>query len=135
MSNRVYETLVTKEDYLYYTGIDLDAELTTRVFNDIGDNPSPRFIFGVERWCKLQCKKPPYFWNGELTTEHQIELFKEGIIYQIQWILKNGTISNDSGYNMSAGTLISPEVLDKIGMSRDTKTCFRTAGIRNNWRQ
>lgn len=134
MLSRKYETLVTKEDYLHFAGIDLDVELTSRIINDVGDNPSPRFIYGIEEWCKMQCKKPPYTWNGKLTTEHQIECFKEGVLYQIQYVLKNGNISNDSGYNMANGTIIPRTELDKIGMSANTRDCLRTGGMLN-WRR
>ena len=48
MANRVYETLVTKEDYLEFSGINLDEELTSLAINDLGDNPAPRFIKGIE---------------------------------------------------------------------------------------
>jgi len=131
MVSREYETIVTREDYLQFSGIDLDVELTSRIVNDIGDNPSPRFIYGIEQWCKLQCKKPPYVWNGNLTTAHQKECFKEGILYQIQWVLKNGNISNDAGYNMANGTIIPRTELDKIGMSPNTKDSFRLGGLLN----
>ncbi|MBO5711892.1 MAG: hypothetical protein J6R47_03550 [Acholeplasmatales bacterium] len=134
MLSRNYETLVTREDYLYFAGIDLDAELTSRIINDVGDNPSPRFIYGIEEWCKLQCKKPPYFWDGNLTTEHQKECFKEGVLYQIQYVLRNGNISNDSGFNMSNGSIIPRAELDRIGMSSNTKSCFRSGGMLNLWR-
>lgn len=131
MANRVYETLVTKEDYLEFSGINLDEELTSLAINDLGDNPAPRFIKGIEDWCKLKLSMPPYYWDGIFNTLHQKNLFKEGILYQISYVLKNGNIGNDSGYNMASGNLVPRSELEKISMSEDAKNCFRVAGLMN----
>lgn len=131
MANRVYETLVTKEDYLQFSMIDLDNELTFRAINDLGDNPAPCFIKGIEDWCKMKLSIPPYCWDGIFHSTHQKNCFKEGIMYQISYVLKNGTIHNDSGYNMAVGTLIPRSELEKIGMSPDARDSFRLGGLMN----
>lgn len=126
-----YETITTKEDYLKFSGIDLDLELTSRTINDIGDNPAPRFIKGIEDWCRLKLTTRPYFWDGVFHSEHQKKCFLEGILYQISYVLKSGNISNDSGYNMATGTLIPREQLENIGMSTNSIFAFTNGGMMN----
>ena len=128
--NLVYDTLVTNEGYLQFSGVDLNVELSSLVTSDLSDSPAPRFIWGVEDWCKDQLMFK-YSWNGILTTDHQIDFFKKGVMYQIQYILRNGNISNDSGYNMSTGAIVSREMLDRIGMSANALTAFRRGGMAN----
>ncbi|MGM9971555.1 MAG: hypothetical protein ACI35W_04040 [Anaeroplasmataceae bacterium] len=125
-----YETLVTNDDYLRFAGIDLNTELSSRIVNDVGDSPAPRFIWGIEDWCKDHLMLN-YTWNGELVTEHQRTFFKKGVMFQIQYVLRNGNISNDSGYNMSTGGIVPREVLDRIGMSSNAYKCFRLGGMAN----
>ncbi|MGM9969792.1 MAG: hypothetical protein ACI35S_05285 [Anaeroplasma sp.] len=125
-----YETLVTNDDYLRFSGIDLNAELSSRIINDVGDSPAPRFIYGIEDYCKDYLVLN-YSWNGKLINERQEELFKKGIMYQIQYVLRNGNISNDSGYNMSTGTIVPRSELEKIGISSNAFQCFRLAGLAN----
>lgn len=125
-----YNTLVTKEDYLQFSGVDLTVELESLAANDIGDDPAPRFIQGIEDWCTDKLKLD-YGWNGCLLTEHQTKYYKKGVMYQIQWVLRNGNISNDSGYNMSTGVIVPRIELEKIGMSPNAFKSFRLAGLAN----
>lgn len=125
-----YDTLVTNDDYLRFAGIDLNSELESLIVNDTSDSPAPRFIWGVEEWCKDHLMLN-YSWNGVFLTNHQIEFFKKGVMFQIQYILRNGNISNDSGYNMSTGAVVPREVLDKIGISSNAFMCFRRGGMAN----
>ena len=125
------ETITTKEDYLYETGIDLDVELTTLVNNDLGDNPSSRFIYGIEKWLINRFSTPPYDWSGEFANERQKELFKNAVISQIQYVLQNGSIDNDSGFNQAASILLSRETLNKIAVGQNTMMYLRKAGMAN----
>ena len=126
----IYDTLVTNEDYLRFAGIDLNSELESLVNNDVGDSPAPRFIWGIEDWCKDHLILN-YDWNGNFITDHQINYFKKGILYQIQYVLRSGNISNDSGYNMSTGVVVPREVLDRIGMGANALASFRRGGLAN----
>jgi hypothetical protein len=122
---------VSNEDYLEYSGQDLNAILTASVINS-EDNPAPRFIRGIEEWC-LEYLSLSYGtdWNAEEFTEHQKKWFKKGIIYQIDYVLQNGTISNDSGYNQTSGALVPRKVLEQIAMAPNALKCFRLAGLAN----
>lgn len=127
----IYNTITTKEDYLYDTGIDLDVELTTLVNNDLGDSPSSRFIYGIEKWLITRFTTLPYNWNGEFIDEKQEKLFKYAVISQIQYVLQNGSINNDSGFNQASSILISRDNLNKIAVGQDAMMYLRKAGIAN----
>lgn len=129
--NLEYDTLVTVEDYLQATGIDLNVELQSMSINDLGDNPAPRFIHGIEQWCIEKLTTPPYEWDGEFATELQKESFKKGVIYQIQYVLLNGSIDANSGYNQSTNTIIPLEQLEKISLAPNAKRVFRKYGLMN----
>ena len=126
-----YNTITTKEDYLYDTGIDLDVELTTLVNNDLGDSPSSRFIYGIEKWLINKFTTLPYCWSGDFENDRQRELFKYAVISQIQYVLQNGSINNDSGFNQASSVLISRDNLNKISVSQDTLMYLKKAGISN----
>lgn len=130
ISNYVYENIVTNADYLESTGIDLNAELVSMIVNDVGDEPADRFIYGIEEWCKSYLQER-YTFNGELESGNQTKRFKKGVIYQIQYVLRNGNISNDSGFIASNGTVVSRELLDKIGMGSNALREFRLGGMAN----
>ena len=127
----IYNTITTKEDYLYDTGIDLDVELTTLVNNDLGDSPSSRFIYGIEKWLITRFTTPPYNWNGEFVDEKQKQFFKYAVVSQIQYVLQNGSINNDSGFNQASSILISRDNLNKIAVGQDAMMYLRKAGIAN----
>lgn len=124
------ETLVTVQDYLEFAGIDLNVELGAMAFDEAGDSPAPRFIKGIEDWCKMYLVNN-FTWNGNFESEHQIQCFKEGVMYQIQYVLRNGNITNDSGYNVANGTIIPRSQLANIGMSPNARGMFRRGGMCN----
>lgn len=130
ISNYVYENIVTNADYLESTGIDLNAELTSLIVNDVGDEPADRFIHGIEEWCKSYLEER-YTFNGTIEDGNQKNRFKKGVIYQIQYVLRNGNISNDSGFNNSLGTITDPRLLEKIGMAPNALREFRLGGMAN----
>lgn len=131
-----YNTILTKEEYLQHTGIDLDAELTAYVVNDLGDAPAPRFIWGIEDWLKHYVydhynNDVKILYDDYQFTEHQIYEFKKATIAQIQYYIQNGTISNDSGYNVDTKQFIDYDYLEKISISPDARKHLRSAGLCN----
>lgn len=123
-------TLVSKQDYLDFSGIDLDYELVGSVLNDAGDSPAPRFIYGIEDWC-IEHLKANYDWNGMFANDYQKNQFKKGVMHQISYYLKNGNVSNDAGYNQSTLQIIDRALLDRIALSPNAKKCFRNGGMAN----
>lgn len=130
ISNFEYNNIVSNADYLESTGIDLANELTSLITSDEDNHVIERFINGIEDWCKSYLMEH-YTFNGALDGEYQTMRFKKAIIYQIQYVIRNGNISNDSGYNASSGNVIPPEVLDKIGMAPNALREFRLGGMAN----
>jgi len=133
--NLEFNTVVKPEDYLRNTGVDLENELVTLCTNDLGSQQVYQFIYGVEEWCKEYLAPPNYSFNGTFKTALQVEQFKKGVIYQIQYILKNGSISNDAGFNQSSMQVIDPAFFRQVEMSPDAKRCFRTGGLMNIYRR
>ena len=134
-----YKTILSKEEYLQITGVDLDVELTAYIVNDLGDAPAPRFIWGIENWLKhfvydrydnkVELLSDDYVFN-----EHQIKEFKDATVAQIQYYLQNGTIANDSGYNVDTKQIVDYDYLEKISISREAKMHLRIAGLCNQRR-
>ena len=141
----VYKNILTNDEYLESTGIDLNAELTAYINSDVGDDPAPRFIHGIEEWLR-QFIFDNYSTNQDAESRnivdenytfntHQIKQLKRATIAQIQYYLQNGTISNDSGYNISTKQIVDFELLKKISLAPDAKTALRNAGLANYRRQ
>lgn len=128
--NLAYDNIVTNADYMESTGIDLNQELTAVIVNDVGDDPADRFIYGVEEWCKSYLQDR-YTFDGTINDGNQTERFKKGVIYQIQYIIRNGNISNDSGFISATGTIIPRSVLEEIGMAPNALREFRLGGMAN----
>lgn len=131
-----YNTILTKEEYLEKTGIDLDTELTAYVVKDTGDAPAPRFIWGIEDWLKHYVydhydNDVKILYDNYPFTQHQIYEFKKAVIAQIQYYLQNGTISNDSGYNVDTKQIVDYDYLQKISISPEARMYLRSAGLCN----
>lgn len=124
----MFNTLVTNEDYLQYSGVDLQNELES--IYGIGDNLAPRFIEGISEWC-LDYLISIFEWDGQCRTEHQEKYFKRGVMLQIDWVMRNGNIANESGFNQATNTIIPRSELDKIAMSPSALMAFRRGGMAN----
>lgn len=123
------ENIVTKEDYLQYSGIDLDYELAARAINDVGDNPSKRFIKAIENYCKSYLLEN-YNWNGTLKEGNQLNRYKQGILYQIEHILTYGNLTIAEKF-IETGQIITPAELSKIKISDAAFREFRLGGMAN----
>jgi hypothetical protein len=118
---------VTKEDFKEFSGIDLELELRDK---DDSGNKVVIFIKGIENWIEtyIQFHTGKKYDFTQLTSE-QLEHFKKGLLYQIEYVLRNGNISNDSGYNPEAGSLVEPNFLNRISLSENAKMEFVMAGL------
>ena len=123
------ENIVTKEDYLGYSGIDLDVELTSRAVNDYGDDPAPRFINAIENWCK-SFLMDNYSWDGVVHEGNQLKRYKKGIMYQIEHILTYGNLTIAEKF-VETGQIITPAELNRIKMSDSAIAEFRLGGMAN----
>ena len=123
------ENIVTKEDYLYYAGVDLDKELASRAVNDVGDAPTPRFINVIENYCKSFLMEN-YNWDGTLEAGNQTNRFKKGILYQIEHILTYGNLTIAEKF-VETGQIITPAELNRIKISDAAFNEFRLGGLAN----
>lgn len=118
---------VTKDDFRNFTGIDLDLELRDK---DDTSNKSNIFISQIENWCEtyIQYHSAQKIEYASLTTEQQ-EHFKRGILYQMEYVIRNSDISSDSGYNPEQGPIVDINYLERIALSNNAKMEFHMAGV------
>lgn len=87
---------ITKKDYFDARGIDLEIELK----GSVTDNPSKKveiFISQIEEWLINYLASKYDFNEGMiLATALQESAFKKAVIYQIDYIRRNGNLSVDS---------------------------------------
>lgn len=118
---------VTKDLYREFSGIDLGLEL-----RDLDDtsNKVNIFINSVENWCLtfLEYNAILPLRLNEITAD-QLAHLKKGIMYQIQWVLRNGDIASDSGYNPDQGPIVDVSYLKKIALSPTAAMEFNLAGL------
>lgn len=140
MAISTLKPVLTEEEFTEYTGINLNLELTAIITNDLGEEPASRFIYGIEDWLRQYLYKnfdndvslldSNYNFNS-----HQLKCFKKGTISQIQYYLQNGTISNDSGYNVDTKQIVDIEYLNRISLAPDAKTSLFIGGFMNKRRR
>lgn len=82
--------MITKQDYLNFSGIDLDIELKKSKY----DNRSKAVEIFLERiytWCKnYLLDKYAFDVTADDITAEELESFNRGVLYQIEYELKNG---------------------------------------------
>jgi hypothetical protein len=118
---------VTKDDFRNFTGIDLDLELRDK---DDTSNKSNIFISQIENWCEtyIQYHSAQKIEYVSLIPEQQ-EHFKRGILYQMEYVIRNSDISTDSGYNPETGPITDINYLERIALSNNAKMEFHMAGV------
>lgn len=125
----MYQTIVNVEDYLQYSGVDLNDLLANKLATGV-DNPAPLFIEGIEKWC-LDYLQAHYSFDGTLIEGNQKEQFKKGVIFQIDYVIENGSLFNESGYSQERGLVIPRSELDKISLAPNAYMAFRLGGLAN----
>ena len=99
------EKYITRDDYLAKKGIDLNVEIQD---DDNASRKVTRFIEDITDWIidllvhKYGANELRH-WN-ELSEWRQ-KRFRDGVIEQIEYVLRNGLISLDSGINKDTGMI------------------------------
>jgi hypothetical protein len=118
---------VTADDYLAYFGIDLATELPDN------DNPGAKvvsFIARVERLVEGFLKTELFReWDYDTFTQDQQTHFVYGILEQIHYMLRNGDISSDSGYEPTQGKISDRNYLQGIVIAPNAVREFILAGV------
>lgn len=110
---------IENEDVIKALGINLEFELMQ---DDEPSNKVKRFIDDVSDWCYDYLRRY-YSLNddiGELATWRQ-DYFKQGVIKQIEYVLRNGKVSIDNGFIRATGLLVD---LSNVQLAPDAKTKF-----------
>ena len=124
--------LTTNEDFLYLKGKDLNAEFTTGVINDVGDDPAARAIHDAEEWM-VNYIVINYDFEGtkDNFSELQRECFKKAICEQIDYILDNSDLRNLAGLNVDTGTAIDNAILRAKELAPTAFLYLRRCGLAN----
>jgi len=120
---------INADDFKTYFGIDLAVELKD------DDNPSNKveaFLLRVENrivvyvnanYYRAIEKEFPRF------TDYQKEHFKYGLLEQAYYVLRNGDISTDSGYDPEKGEVMNAERLNNIVIAPNCKQELMLCGL------
>lgn len=120
---------VNADEFLSYSGIDLH-----QYFKD-NDNPSAQvesFIFRTETLLENWINAHFFRLVDEdylKFTERQKKLYKIALMEQMMYVIRNGDITTDSGYNMTSGKVADTEYLNKVIIARNTLDALKSAGI------
>ena len=121
--------LNTKADYLLFFGKNLEIELSN-VPCDIEGQRAEIFIENVEDWCRSYLMAN-YNWNGDFANDFQRDQFKKGTLIQIEYVLHNSDLFNDSGVDVDKGVIVSDDVLRRIELSKRAYNEFWLGGMAN----
>ena len=120
--------LNTKDDYLLMFGKNLDIELQN-IPMDV-DNKAEMIISNVEDFC-LKYLMVNYDWYGNFYNDYQKNQFKRGCLIQLEYVLHNSDLFNDSGVDVDNGVIIPEYVLRKVEMSKRALREFYLGGMAN----
>lgn len=120
--------LNTKDDYLLMFGKDLDIELQN-IPADVS-NKAELIIANVEDFCKKYLMYN-FDWYGIFYNDFQMKQFKTGCLIQLEYVLHNSDLFNDSGVDVDNGVIISEDVLRKVEMSKRALREFYLGGMAN----
>lgn len=120
--------LNTKDDYLLMFGKNLDIELQN-IPMDV-DNKAEMIISNVEDFC-LKYLMENYDWYGNFYNDYQKNQFKRGCLIQLEYVLHNSDLFNDSGVDVDNGVIIPEYVLRKVEMSKRALREFYLGGMAN----
>ena len=120
---------VNADEFKIYSGIDLAQNFNGNA------NPSDQvegFIFRVEtlleNWINAQFFRTITQEFPKLT-DNQKKYYKIALMEQMIYILRNGDITTDSGYNMTSGKIADVNDINKIIICRNTLDALKCAGI------
>lgn len=125
------ENIVSKDEYLDYTGTDLSKELN----QGSSANPSNRvnaFIFRCQERIRAYLRANYAFdlMDGyQRLNKKQVEEVKLAVMEQITYTLRNGDISSDSGYDPEAGVKTDIGTLRDITIAPNAKEHLMLAGL------
>lgn len=122
--------LNTANDYLLMFGKNLEIELQNLPFDIEANKKADMIISNVEDFCKSYLMTN-YDWYGKFRNEFQQNQFKKGCLIQLEYVLHNSDLFNDSGVDVDNGVIIPEESLRKVEMSKRALREFYLGGMAN----
>lgn len=119
---------LSSNEYLQAKGINLSIELQD---NDNKSAKVDRFIKEVTDWCYDYLVKrylPLDLIDYDNLSVARKNLFKKGVIEQIEYVLDNGWLNKDSGVQTQIGMILD---YSKVVLSPNAQTQFFIAGFCN----
>jgi hypothetical protein len=118
---------VVADDYFKLFGIELSFELKD---NDNSGEKVSAFIFRTETMVETFLEAELYrrFEFSELT-EYQKKQFQLAVLEQMHYLIRNGDISSDSGYEPSQGMIANPAILKGITIGPNAVRHLTLAGL------
>lgn len=124
---RTRPRFVTPSDFQNYTGKNLKAILKSDGVNNF-DN---LFLMRVEDRLLVAIDKMSFrTYSFDNLTEFQKENLQKAIIEQAEYIIRNGDIYTDSGYDLEK-IIANPGFLESIEICRIAKSYLITSGLLN----
>lgn len=122
---------ISKEDFKQYFGIDLEAELKA---NDNPSDEADAFLKRVEN--RMSAFLNANFYKDidkDFTnfTNYQKEHYKLALLEQAYYVLTQGDISVDSGYDIDNGIRASRHEIDRIKISSNAREELILCGLWN----
>lgn len=120
---------ITGDDFKEFFGIDLSIRLKDN------DNPSDKVnSFLIQREDEIATYINETYYRDVDTeygyfTEYQKKEYKKALLYQAYYILKNGDIGNDSGYDLENGVVASQSTLKELMISKKSIQHLRLCGL------
>lgn len=127
MANTTFDLdRVNTEFQAYYQKTVNELKVGHPQYNDIPDTAIIRIQFDV-LWAKIP--KTQRLFDFDKFTEYQKSVFYKALIQQIFYVLKEGDFTDMSGYDVSTNTFLSPEVMEKISVSKAAKKTLLDGGL------
>lgn len=131
MSIRAEAKFVTPDDYTNFFGQNLNAMLKIK---DNTSNVANIFLMHTEDKILNRIDATSFRtnrWEVEDLSELQLENLQKAILYQAEYMIRNGDIFSDSGYDLEKGEVISIEKLQKIAICRTSIDLLKNCGLFN----
>ena len=120
---------VTPDDFFNYTGRSLDAILQP---NENESNKSNLFLKNVEEDLMFRVDHLSfrvYRWDN--LTDYQLNCLKRAIIKQAEYVLRNGDLMTDSGYDIEKGKVITRAEIEESGLCVPVTDALQSCGLLN----
>lgn len=120
---------ITADDFKMYFGIDLESELKS---DDNPSNTANAFLYRIETRLSAYINAT-FYRNVDLEygefTDYQKEHYKLALLEQAYYVLRNGDISSDSGYDPEHGVIAPNGELNNIMLSTNCKQQLMLCGL------